>query len=624
MSTVALMEVPKPTSARAVVDDVCDTLARRARTGSMGVCPVELTDAFVGLCAAQSCGKCVPCRIGLAKMQGIVASMLDGTAQAADLDVLERTARTAYASADCAIGYEAGAMVLRALEGFRGDFQSHAAQGRCTAGSRDAVPCRAGCPAQVDIPGYVALVNAGRYDDAVRLIRKDNPFVLACGLICEHPCELGCRRGVVDDAVSIRQLKRYAVDHAPAMFEVAPDGTPAAPSAPARYEATGKRIAIVGGGPAGLTAAYYLALMGHSPVVYEQRDHLGGMMRYGIPAYRLPREELQREVDWLVAQGIEVRCGTSVPDDASLEQLRSECDAVYLAIGAHTEKTLGLEGEGAEGVLSAVQMLRAIGDGFLQDFTGERIVVVGGGNVAMDVARTAVRLGAESVTVVYRRRIEDMTAQAEEVEGAIAEGCEIRELTAPVRIVTEDGRVAALEVQPQVIGTFDRGRPKPVRADAPAEAIPCDRVLMAVGQDVASAPLAEAGVPVSRGRIVAGPFGAVEGMDGVFSGGDCESGPATVIRAIAAGKAAARNIDAYLGFDHRIESDVQVPPALASDRVPCGRSNAPERAAAERKHDFGIMELGLSDQEAAQESDRCLRCDHHGLGALRGGRQRSW
>lgn len=619
-----LMEVLKPTAAEAVVSDVCDTLARRARSGSMGICPVELTDAFVSLCAAQSCGKCVPCRIGLAKMHGIIADMLDGKACMEDLDTLERTARVAYASADCAIGYETGAMVLRAVEGFRDDFISHSREGRCSGGSRDAVPCRSGCPAQVDIPGYVALVHAGRYDDAVRLIRKDNPFPLACGLICEHPCELACRRGVVDDAVNIRALKRYAVDHAEAMFAVQPDGTPAPEATPFHYEATGKRIAIIGGGPAGLTAAYYLALMGHSPVVYEQREHLGGMMRYGIPAYRFPREELDREVDWIVAQGIEVHCGVSVPGDISLEQLRREYDAVYVAIGAHREKSLGMEGENAEGVLSAVELLRAIGDGFTHDFSGQSIVVVGGGNVAMDVARTSMRLGAESVTVVYRRRVEDMTAQEEEIEGAVAEGCDIRELTAPVSIVVEDDKVRGLEVQPQVIGAFDRGRPKPVKADAPAEVIPCDRVLMAVGQGVGSEPFAEDGMPVKWGQLVAGPFGEVPGMSGVFCGGDCESGPATVIRAIAAGKAAARNIDSHLGFSHEISVDVEVPAAQAADRMPCGRSNTTERMAAVRKHDFAMMEIGLSDQEAAQESSRCLRCDRFGLGAFREGRLQSW
>ena len=285
---------------------------------------------------------------------------------------------------------------------------------------------------------------------------------------------------------------------------------------------------------------------------------------------------------------------------------------------------MGLEGENAEGVLSAVQMLRAIGDGLLHDFNDQRIVVVGGGNVAMDVARTSLRLGAKSVTVVYRRRIDDMTAQREEIEGAIAEGCEILALSAPVRIVTEDDAVVGLEVQPQMIGPFDRGRPKPVKADAAAVVIPCDRVLMVVGQDVDSAALSEAGVPTQRGKMVADMFGQIDAMDGVFCGGDCESGPATVIRAIAAGKAAARNIDAFLGFDHVIESDVVVPPPSSHYRMACGRSNATERAAAVRSHDFLLMERGLSDQEAQQESDRCLRCDQFGFGAFRGGRTCSW
>ena len=348
------------------------------------------------------------------------------------------------------------------------------------------------------------------------------------------------------------------------------------------------------------------------------------MMRYGIPAYRFPRPELEREVNWIVSQGIELRMGTTVPNDVTLGELRRDFDAVYIAIGAHNEKTLGIEGENAEGVLSAVEMLRAIGDGFMHDFAGQRIVVVGGGNVAMDVARTSLRLGAASVTVVYRRRIEDMTAQREEIEGAIAEGCEIMELAAPLRVLEKDGCVTGLEIQPQVIGKFDRGRPKPVKADKPPQAIECDRVLMAVGQAVGASELGSNELPVEWGQVVTGPFGQVEGMDGVFCGGDCESGPATVIRAIAAGKAAARNIDEFLGFDHVIEQDVEVPAPHAADRMPCGRSNTTERSAEVRRRDFAMMECGLSSQEASQESDRCLRCDKFGLGAFRGGREFSW
>ena len=608
-----LLAVVRPSENQMTVDEIRATLTRRFEASPYPPCPVDFASGYVGMCAAQSCGKCTPCRVGLPKLQGLLEQVLDGTATAATLDEMESLAENIYLSADCAIGYDAGSTVWRSIQGFRKDFEHHIEHGQCGNEIAPAtVPCMRGCPARVDIPGYIALIGEGRYQDAVRLIRKDNPFPLACGYICEHPCELECRRNFIDDAINIRGLKKFAVDNSDNDYT------------PFHYDKTGKKVAVIGGGPAGMSAAYFLALMGHEPTVFEQREHLGGMMRYGIPAYRLPRERLDDELDFLVKQGIEVKLNTSIPGDVSFEDLRKDYDAIYIAIGAHTDKKLGIDGEGAEGVLSAVQLLRAIGDGHSPDFSGKRVAVIGGGNVAMDCARSAVRLGADHVSIIYRRRMDDMTCQREEIDGAIAEGCELMELYAPVSIVTENDKVTGVEVQRQMTGPIDRGRPKPLKANVDPEVIPFDVVLVAIGQDIEVDPFAQLGMAINRGALVGDEFARVEGMEGVFVGGDCESGPATVIKAISAGTIAARNIDEYLGFDHPIKMEVEVPAAKPSDNAPCGRCNTVERPVTERVGDFELMEQSFSIEEAMQEASRCLRCDHYGYGAFRGGRKQQW
>ena len=307
-----------------------------------------------------------------------------------------------------------------------------------------------------------------------------------------------------------------------------------------------------------------------------------------------------------------------------MNQIRKEYDAVYIAIGAHTDKKLGLEGEDSNNVISAVDMLRKIGDGNYPDFSGKRVVVVGGGNVAMDCARTAIRSNAETVSIVYRRRQEDMTALAAEVEGAIAEGIELLTLKAPLRVeADENGNACALWVQPQIIGPVKGGRPAPRKAKKPEERIECDIVLVAIGQDIVSKPFEDFGIAANRGRLCADDSGALN-MVGIYAGGDCVSGPATVIKAIAAGKAAAANIDEYLGFHHPISVDVDIPEPLLNDKVPCGRVNLSEKEAWARRDNFEGIEYSMSNEEAVQEASRCLRCDRHGCGVLRGGRQDRW
>lgn len=608
------LDIMTPSRSQTVIDGLYRDVERRIASSPPGLCPVDLALSFLRLCHAQTCGKCVPCRIGLGQLATLLEQVLNGEATMETLSIIERTARVIYNSADCAIGRDAARLVSDGLAGFRDDYEEHILHHRCLGGMQNPVPCVALCPAGVDIPGYVALVKDHRYADAVRLIRKDNPFPSACAYICEHPCEARCRRRMIDDAINIRGLKRYAVDHAGDVPN------------PQNAQPTGKTVAVIGGGPGGLSAAYYLSLMGHKVTVFEQRSKLGGMLRYGIPSYRFPREILDKEIESILSTGIEVKTGITVGSDVSFDELKNKYDALYIAIGAHTDKKTGIEGENSEGVMSAVEMLRAIGDDSLPDFTGKEIVVIGGGNVAMDVCRSSVRLGARKVSCVYRRRQADMTALPEEVEGAIAEGVELVTLAAPVRIeADENGRATALWAQPQIIGTIDAaGRPRPEKAARDEIRIPADIIIVAIGQGIETHGFEQSKISIKRGTFIAEASGQLGDMSGVFAGGDCVTGPATVIRAIAAGKVAAANIDEYLGFHHEISVDVAIPDPQLTNNPPHGRINTTERQACERKNDFTCIECGMTDEEANAESSRCLRCDHFGYGIFRGGRKSTW
>lgn len=608
------LSIETPGRAQNVLDGLHRDMERRIGASAYGLCPVDMSLNYLRLCHAQTCGKCVPCRIGLGQLEVLIEQVLDRTATMETINIIERTAKVIADSAGCAIGYEAAYMVLKGIRGFREDYEEHVQHGRCISALSYPVPCVSACPAHVDVPGYVALVNEGKYEEAVRLIRKDNPFPSACAYVCVHSCEAHCRRAMVDDAINICGLKRFAVDHAKAE------------PAEILYEATGKTVGIIGGGPGGLTAAYYLAQMGHKVTVYEQRPKLGGMLRYGIPDYRLPQEVLERDIEHILTTGINVITDVSIGRDVTMEDIQKSYDAVYISIGAHNDKKLGIEGEDAENVVSAVSLLRRIHEGNAPDFTGKRICVIGGGNVSMDATRTAKRLGAESVTCVYRRRVDDMTALAEEIEEAMAEGCQILPLQAPARIEKDaEGKVAALWTVPQIIGPYGKdGRPKPIPADVPEFRIACDYVIVAIGQAIDARPFEAIGIKTFKGMIQAEDTSSVADVDNVFAGGDAVSGPATVIRAVAAGKVAAANIDAYLGFEHKIKTDVVIPPAHLTNAPPCGRVNLKSHCAPDCKGNFDLVVEGMSRKEADQESERCLRCDHFGFGSFRGGRTGEW
>ncbi len=607
------LEIPMPNKAQVVVEQLYKDLERRIEASPSGLCPIDMSKAFLELCHAQTCGKCVPCRVGLRQLKNMISDVLNGRASIQILDEMKETALSIMESADCAIGYEAANMVYKGLIGFHDEYVAHIELGRCHCNYQQPVPCVSLCPAGVDIPGYISLVYEGRYQDAVRLIRKDNPFPTTCGFICEHPCEARCRRNMIDDAVNIRGLKRMAADFA---GKVAP---------PKCQPSTGKKVAIVGGGPGGLSTAYYLQLMGHQVVVYEMLPELGGMLRYGIPNYRLPKDRLDDDINAILETGVQVKYGLRIGIDITINALREEYDAVLITIGASTDKKLGIEGEDADGVISAVKFLRDVGKNIAVDLRGQEVCVVGGGNVSMDAVRTAVRLGAKKVTIVYRRRVADMTALRDEIEGAVAEGIEVATLKAPVRIETDnDYSVKGLWVRPQMISTIKNGRASVKDTGEADFLIPCTTVIVAIGQDIESQHFADAGVPVNRGVIQTGRHGGFDLLPGVFAGGDCATGPATVIKAIGAAKVLAANIDEYLGFHHVIQSDVTVPSPNMADRNPCGRVNMTEREASQRVCDFEGVELPMTKAECRQEASRCLRCDHFGYGVFKGGRETLW
>ena len=349
------------------------------------------------------------------------------------------------------------------------------------------------------------------------------------------------------------------------------------------------------------------------------------MIRYGIPAYRLPREYLDADINHILSTGIKTQFGISVGKDFTVEDLRKEYDAVYLAFGAHNAKKMRIPGEESAGVISAIDILREVGYGNPPDLTGKKVVIVGGGNVAMDAARTSVRLGAEKVYIAYRRSRADMPALDEEIDGAIAEGCELMELYAPDHVITdENSHVKALALRPQIPGPIEGGRPKPYDAPEPVLELACDLIVSAIGQDIEWQRFNQQGIPVRKGVIDAMADGSISGSNGIFAGGDCVTGPATLIRSIAAGKVAAINIDAYLGFNHKLDFGVHSAAPHFIDRKPCGRCNIKEREAGIRKKDFETVGRGLSETEAKQEALRCLRCDKFGLGALKQGGNLPW
>jgi formate dehydrogenase major subunit len=476
-------------------------------------------------------------------------------------------------------------------------------------------PCQLTCPAGIDIQGYIALISQGQYLEALQLIRERLPMPLSIGRVCPHFCESQCRRNLVEEPININHLKRFVADyemHLGQRFY------------PAKKPATGCRVAIIGGGPAGLAAAYYLSLEGHSPTIFEAMPQLGGMLRYGIPEYRLPKKVLDWEIEGIVGLGAQVRTGTRWGKDFTLDSLRRErYEAFFVAIGAWATRKLGVTGEELLGVVSGVDFLADVALGNPVTM-GRRVAIIGGGNVAMDAARTGVRLGAEEITVIYRRSRNEMPASHEEIEGAMAEGIKFHFLAAPVRLFGADGTVEKLEYVRMKLGEPDAsGRRRPIPEEGSETVIPVDMVIAAIGQFSDLSPLetdkSVAGMPVTRWNTIgADPESMHTAMEGIFTGGDVYRGPDTVVRALADGRRAAMAIHRYL-TEKKVEPlpkpfNILKGDLKTIDQRPFtalgheARARMPELEPAERITGFDQIDLGLPEETARREAERCLSC----------------
>lgn len=588
------------------------TFEKRIHSNPPGVCPISTHVAYLQTARSQSCGKCIPCSKGLEQLENMMIKIMDGNGTLDDYVEMFWLAETIKNSADCAIGYEAAYKVLLGIKTNKDEYLNHINYQRCGADVSIKVPCMYNCPANVNIPGYIALIGEGKYDDAINLIREDNPFPTACAFVCEKPCELQCRRSLIDAEVNVRGLKRYAVDN------IKFDNI----LVPKRNSHTGKKIAIIGGGPSGLTCAFFLARMGHDVVIYEKNEKLGGMLRYGIPNYRLPKDRLDDDINGILkVGGIEVKYNTQIGKDITIDEIKQDFDAVYISIGAQKGRVIPIENYDNSGVYSAVDMLYKIGCGDIPDLSGMDVVVIGGGNVAMDCARSAIRCNAKSVTLSVKEHQEDMTANPSEIQGAIEEGVALLTMYAPVKIkLDNDGHIKALVTQPQITTNYNPSTGMPMVKDAMKKQfeIPCQVVYMAVGQQIESKNFE--GLNISeKNTFITDEKTYMQGHEKIFAGGDCVSGPATVIKAIGAGKIAAINIDEYLGYHHSYRENIDIPDAKENMRHHLGRVNLNQRFARDRKNDFESIEIGMSHEEAMQECSKCLRCDVFGSGCQEGG-----
>jgi NADH-quinone oxidoreductase subunit F len=573
-------------------------------------CVVDVARFFMEFCRDESCGKCTPCRVGTQKMLEILTRICEGKGREGDVETLEKWADIMKNTALCGLGQTAPNPVLSTLRYFREEYEAHIHEHRCPAVVCNAYfksPCQHACPVGMDIPSYIALLKAGRIAEAYKVLLRTNPFPGICGRVCDHQCETKCRRSTLDEPVHIKFLKRYITEHGPR--------PPVARVKPYRKE----HVAVIGAGPSGLTAARDLVLRGYPVTVFEELPDAGGMLRWGIPAYRLPRDILQSEIQDILDLGVQLRCNTRIGRDISWDTVRNQYDALYVAVGAQRTVSVDYEGKNLIGVTGAVEFLRELHLGG-RPYVGRRVAVIGGGNSAIDAAQCALRLGAEEVKLVYRRTRPEMPALKEEIETAEKEGVKMQFLVAPVRFQGENGHVRRMICQRMTLGEFDAsGRKKALPSLGDTFEMEVDQVILAIGQEVSGAlDMEKTGMSLGRGGLIEIAAGkkTETSVAMVFAGGDVVTGPGTVVAAIAAGHRAAADIDQGIRkrngeapYVPPVEERIEIPKEVEEEIKEMARSGIPEADVMERIADFREIQLGFAAETALREAGRCLRCD---------------
>jgi NADH-quinone oxidoreductase subunit F len=575
-------------------------------------CMVDVARYFIEFTHSESCGKCIPCRVGLNKCLRILNRVTEGAGTTHHLEVLDELSRYIRDCSLCGLGQTAPNPVLTTLRHFRNEFENHILAHRCTAGVCEELalsPCENSCPLHMNIPRFLQLYKENRLEEAFLSVILDNPLPSSTGRVCQHPCDSRCRRQTLDQAVNMREVHRFIAD---SIFSSDKYESMIREITARKLEATGRKIAVVGAGPAGLTAAFYLSMLGHEVTVYDSKSEAGGMLRFALPEYRLPKSILRREIELIERLGVKFSFNTRVGVDLPLNDLDDHFDMIFLSIGTWKESWVYQSGTELKGVYPALNFLDAIASG--QEINlGKRVAVIGGGNAAIDSARTSLRKGCEA-TVFYRRERKDMPAIEEETRAAKDEGAKFVFLAAPHRVIGDSkGNVKAIEIVKTRLGEYDAsGRRKPIATDE-IQRFDCDSVIFAIGETVDLDFCRASGLALKEsGTIDVNRFTLETSRARFYAGGDLVTGASNVSNAMAYGKQAARSIDLQLMEADRWQSLYppfdyeQTPPEEPS---PNRRHTGQALAAAARVRSQEEVVAGLNHDEALDETCRCLRCD---------------